>query len=130
MSVWPGFQRSHQHVGKNCKIQPQINYVEVKFVWQISFPPENGASQGNYFSGKNVISVYPKKIFHPILFCQSWDNWGQNLLQTDRQTNSLTHTRRVVDLFFKLNLLPPHLLHSQGDTQIFFYFKMSTSRLL
>ena len=28
----------------------EINYVEVKFMWQISYPPANGASQGN-FSG-------------------------------------------------------------------------------
>ena len=28
------------------------NQVEVKFVWQISYPPANGASQGNYFLPK------------------------------------------------------------------------------
>ena len=29
------------------------NSVEVKFVWQISYSPANGASQGNYFLPKN-----------------------------------------------------------------------------
>ena len=53
-------------------------------------------------------STSPKK-FQTILFCQSWDNWGQNLLQTHRQI--LWHHIRVrVDFFFKLNLLPPYSL--------------------
>ena len=54
-------------------------------------PPANEASQGNYF--------LPKKQFQPktpkfketghklALFCQSGDNWGQSLSQTDRQTD-------------------------------------------
>ena len=44
--------------------------------------------------------------FQPILFCQSWDSWGQILLQTDRQI-LWHHIRGCMDFFFKLNLLPP-----------------------
>ena len=53
------------------------------------------------------------------LFHQSWDNWGQNLLQKDRQTNSLTPYTGCVRIFSsKLNLLPLYLLHLQGDKNL------------
>ena len=37
--------------------------VEVKFVWQISYPLANGASQGNYFLSKShKLAVFDEKI--------------------------------------------------------------------
>ena len=69
------------------------NLVEVKFMWQFSYPPANGASLGSYLS-KNCCFWAKTGIIQPILFRQSWDNLGQNSQQTDRktdrQTNSLT----------------------------------------
>ena len=35
----------------------QVNLVEVKFVWQTSNPPANGARQGNYFASPEIIEV-------------------------------------------------------------------------
>ena len=38
------------------------NQVEVKFVWQISYPPANGASQGIYFLPKgHKLAVFEEK---------------------------------------------------------------------
>ena len=42
--------------------------------------------------------------FWPILFCQSGDNWCQNLSETDRQTDRQTdrhHVQVCVDFFFQ-----------------------------
>ena len=33
----------------------QLNYVEVKFVWQISYPPVKGASLGSYLFKKMTV---------------------------------------------------------------------------
>ena len=87
-------------------------------MWQISYPPANGANQGNYFLPKiHKLAVFLRKnwltktaqaakraTFFHLFFCsgsmkdqiifslfgQSRDNWGQSLEQTDRRTNSLT----------------------------------------
>ena len=51
--------------------------------------------------------------FWPILFSQPWDNWGQSLSQTDRQTDKFFETiygQGCADFFFQLNFL----LCSQG----------------
>ena len=46
-----------EDMGINSKLKYKLessgnNLVEVKFVWKISYPPVNGASQGNYFLAK------------------------------------------------------------------------------
>ena len=39
-----------------------LNQVEVKFVWQISYPPANVVSQGNYFLPKSYkLAVFEEK---------------------------------------------------------------------
>ena len=61
----------------------------------------------------------------PILFWQSWDNWGWILWQIDRQTDIkiLWHHIRVgVDFFSSKNFLPPYSLRSQGDNNIHKHF--------
>ena len=65
------------------------------------------------FGQKQAIS--PQKC-QPILFRQSWDNWGQNSSQTDRQI-LWHHIRVCVDFFFKLNFLPYYSLRSEGISE-------------
>ena len=83
------------------------DYEKVKFVWKISYPPANGASLDIYF---RFFEIY-KKIS---LLCQSRNNWGQSLQQTDRRI-LWHHIRGCLDFFFHMNLLSPYLLSSQGD---------------
>ena len=52
-----------------CKtVQPKSdnNSVEVKFMWQISYPPANGVSQSNYFLPKIDIFYNNNQIFHSL----------------------------------------------------------------
>ena len=58
--------------------------------------------------GKNLVTLFyidVFKSFQPIIQSQSWDILGQNSLQTDRLTNSLTPFYEVCRFFFQLNLL-------------------------
>ena len=69
-------------------------------MWQISYPRE-WCILGSYLAWKN---------FSPFYFASP--EIKRLKFVTDRQTNYLT--RGCVDFFFKLNLLPPYSLCSQG----------------
>ena len=69
-------------------------------MWQISYPPVNGASQGNYFQPKsNELAVFKEKtglqkqlylMFKNMKVQPGLAAKVANFLTTDRQTNSLT----------------------------------------
>ena len=71
----------------------------VKFVWQISYPPANGASLGSYLVKNASSEIFKVK----------------NL--TDRQTDRQSHKMLtpVCVFFSSQNFLPPYSLRSQGD---------------
>ena len=95
-----------------------MKFAAVKFVWQISYPPGNGVSQGNYF---------PVKIHFPGLMPNSnnIDDLVQKQLIIEvkiryRQTDKFFDTicGCVWIFFFQLNLPTPYSLRSQVDFAI------------
>ena len=88
-------------------------------MWQISNSPANGARLGSYLSKngcfwaktgkmgpiKTALAPKPANFFDKVTIFE--------LLGDD--VKFLHHMRVCVDFFFKLILLPPCLLHSQGD---------------
>ena len=71
----------------------------MKFEWQISYPPANGASrsQGNCFASPEIIGV----------------EFGNR--QTDRQINSLTPFTRVCGFFLSVKFATSLLAWLAGD---------------
>ena len=61
----------------------------------------NVASSHLYRFSPNSVYRCPKIIW-PILFSQSWDNWGYSWLQTGRVTNSLTPYTSVCVFFLSV----------------------------
>ena len=79
-------------------------------MWQISYPPANGASLGSYFCVKNLTNL--KKL----------SKSGQN---KDRQTNSLTPYKGVCGFFsFSLICYLPTRFARRGINFYLFLFQM------
>ena len=94
----------------DCNMNSSVLTCEFHSVFRIDWPPDEKKN----LLRQLFLTKISKKKFQPILFRQSWDSWGQISLLTDRQI-FWHHIRGCVDIFFKLNLLPPYLLRSQGD---------------
>ena len=90
-------------------------------MWQVSYPPANGASQGNYFLPKSHKTALAAKVesFFLMVFGQR-SNFSPEIIGVkfgNRQTEKFcdTNIRGYVDFFFQLNLLPPYSLCPQWD---------------
>ena len=106
---------------RNCgSIQTCKLYLAERLAFRLSAQAIPAPCQEKQIFGTTLFDKDIQKKFQPILVRQSWDNWRYR--QTDRQTERQIlwhHLRVCVDFFFKLNLLPPYSLCSQGITDLF-----------
>ena len=70
-------------------------------MWQFSYSDANGASLGNYFSKNGV-------------FGQKLEKSPIKTALAPKPATFFDEVMGVCGFFFKLNLLPPYLLRSQG----------------